>query len=429
MLQLRNFALLVVFCCCLSQHSYAETVLTNNSGQYIPMPKGMIFFPDSSMPKADGYVHTNYVVFFPASNAFAHETPSSLACIYSLTTASPGCNPATTTLPPTGGWGTIAIVDAFDHSLAEYDLSVFSKRFNLPACTTANGCFTQVFASGKRPLACDTNPQNNWCLEIDLDIEWAHAMAPNAKIMLVEAASNSRDDLYYAVKQASQLVDAHGGGDISNSWSGGEFPEETQPYPVGLDDIFHQYNDIVYFAATGDRGAPAEYPGTSPYIIAAGGTSVVRDDNGNFQYENGWGVADTCSRSSSTGGPSLYEPVPVYQNGVSSIITTQRGVPDISFDGDPQSGVWVYDSKNIGAGWLTIGGTSVSSPALAGVINIATGHATSTVAELTKIYSGLSSHYNDYWRKSVSGNNCIYSVIPGYNFVTGIGSPIGYPGK
>src|SRR5437763_9877502 len=142
-------------------------------------------------------------------------------------------------LPSTGGAGAIAIVDAFHYATAEKDLGVFSSKFKLPSCTKANGCFRQIFASGTQPrTSC------GWAQEAALDIEWAHAMAPNAKIVLVEAASNSFADLFAGVDKAGSLP---GVKEVSMSWGSSEFSSETS-----YDSHFPQSNGVVYFASSGD---------------------------------------------------------------------------------------------------------------------------------------------------------------------------------
>ena len=170
---------------------------------------GKVFTPDSSIEKPGDLgrrAHTNIHLFFPAKafqNAqplgppfagLAYETPASLACLYNLVKAVAGCNPNTVTLNPTGGAKMIAIVDAFDAPNAAPDLAAFSTQFGLPAAN-----FQVVFASGSRP-AYDPG----WEIEESLDVQWAHAMAPDAKIVLVEAATNSFADLLKAEDVASK---------------------------------------------------------------------------------------------------------------------------------------------------------------------------------------------------------------------------------
>ncbi|HEV2020915.1 MAG TPA: hypothetical protein VGQ94_00130 [Terriglobales bacterium] len=218
----------------------------------------------------------------------------------------------------------IAIVDAFHYPTADNDLDVFSTQFGLPHCTIANGCFKVVYASGSQP---STNC--GWAQETALDIEWAHAMAPNAKIVLVEAASNSFADLFAAVDVATAQVttgNASGNGEVSMSWSGGEFSTESS------NDSHFQNNGLVYFASSGDTGGVNSYPSVSPYVVSAGGTTIHRT-NGVFTSETAW--------SGSGGGPSKYEAKLAYQNGVAGTDSTKRSAPDFSFDADPASGVSV----------------------------------------------------------------------------------------
>ncbi len=277
-----------------------------------------ILVPASSieLPGDVGHrAHTNHLIKFDrkAGNGGAGspsgETPASLRSVYNL--------------PSSGGSGVIAIVDAFDYPTAENDLNVFSTQFGLPACTTANGCFKKVFASGVQPRA-----NCGWSQEAALDIEWAHAMSPNAKIVLVEAASNSFVDLFSAVDVATSQVLANGGrGEVSMSWGGSEFSTEAS------NDSHFQHDGVVYFAASGDAGGANIYPSVSPFVVSAGGTSVNRDSSGNFVSETGW--------SGSGGGPSAFEPKPTYQSGVGGTSSTQRSAPDFSFDANPNTGVSV----------------------------------------------------------------------------------------
>ena len=182
--------------------------------------------------------HTNHLIFVPAGHAkvfavpetSAGETPASLGCVYKLGPSTTGCSPASATGHPTGGWGAIALVDAYDNPNAASDLAYFSSYFGLPAAT-----FTKVYANTSfgtlngMTASCSGAPAGNadWGTEIDLDIQWAHAMAPSAQIILVEACSNSYNDLFYAEQVAGIEVTAAGGGDISNSWGGGEFSSEV----------------------------------------------------------------------------------------------------------------------------------------------------------------------------------------------------------
>jgi kumamolisin len=366
-----------------------------------------VMVPESTVERLQdkGFrAHTNHLIRMdakpnkPGPRGPSGESPASIRAVYNL--------------PSTGGSGTIAIVDAFDYATAENDLSIFSQQFELPACTTANGCFKKVFATGTKPQA-----NCGWGQEAALDIEWAHAMAPNAKIVLVEAASNSFVDLFNAVDVATAQVTTGGVGEVSMSWSGGEFSTEAS------NDSHFQNNGVVYFAASGDTGGVNGYPSVSPYVVSAGGTTINRNGSGQFTSETAW--------SGSGGGPSRYENKLSYQNNVANTDPTKRSAPDFSFDANPNSGVSVYDSTRCqgSSGWLVFGGTSVSSPSLAGIVNLA-GHvttSTNTVSELGTIYSNRTNTAD--FRDITSGSAGSFSAGPGYDFVTGVGSDLGTSGK
>lgn len=382
---------------------------------------GRIIVPNSSQQQTRDHglrAHTNYLIYRPRHVNVINglpdgETPASLACIYGFTRPIPGCPISQTSALPTGGWGAIALVDAYDNPNAENDLNVFSAAFGLPPCTTANGCFQQVYAAGTPPPH-----DSDWAIEEALDIEWAHAMAPNAKIILVEANSNNDNDLFQAEDVASSLVTAAGGGQVSNSWGGAEYPEE-----ISLDSHFLQPG-IVYLASSGDYGAPANYPASSPNVVSAGGTSILRKQ-GYFTQETGWSINPLYGDGSS-GGPSLYEPRPAYQNFAQRIVGNSRGTPDIAFDANPETGVDVYTTEK--GGWIIVGGTSVSSPSLAGILNVANARANSTQEELFSIYRHSLKNYASFWHDILIGNNG-YACLSGYDFVTGLGSVSGYRGK
>lgn len=337
----------------------------------------------------------------PPFSGYLFETPASIACVYRLVDSRvPGCNPNLTTQNPTGGSRAIAIVDAFDDPTAEVDLAVFSKQFGLP---TAD--FHVVYAQGSQPKQ---DPTGGWEIEESLDIEWAHAMAPGARIYLVEAANNSFTNLFSAVLTAANLVKGAGGGEVSMSWGGGEFQGES-----AYDALFTTPG-VVYVASVGD--APGtEYPSVSPNVIAAGGTTLSRNINtGALILENTW--------QDSGGGAALGEPMPAFQKSVKSVVRGARGTPDISFDANPNSGVWIYDNNSVlGAGWYVVGGTSLSAPSLAGIINAAGSFAPSSAAENAMLYNGKGRAFNN-----INYGNCgIYLgnfATGGYDLCTGLGS-------
>jgi subtilase family serine protease len=271
------------------------------------------------------------------------------------------------------------------------------------------------------------DPTGGWESEEALDVEMVHAMAPRTSIILVEAASNSFADLFGAVTVAGTLVANAGGGEVSMSWGGSEFSSETSL------DHFFTTPGVVYIAASGDSAGATLYPSVSPNVIAAGGTTVRRVPGGPF-FGNlkGQGVWQETG-----GGPSLYEPTPAFQGAIESAFPSwakgSRGVPDLSFDSDPDTGIWTYDSFPIGGvtiGWGISSGTSVAAQALAGIVNVAGHFSSSSALELTSIYNQrtVTSDYTDI----VSGNCYFYdgfSAKGGWDYCTGVGTPIGYGGK
>jgi len=363
------------------------------------------------------------------------ETPASIACIYGLTANVPGCPIKGTTLNPTGGWGAIAVIEGGDDPNAYAELTAFSLQYNLPVLlpcpanpTAANvPCFGTYYVNNVKPKgAVDIT-------EHVIDIEWAHAMAPWASIYMVEGADLCVPGVFATVDLASQMVANTGGGLVSNSWSVSEFSTEA-----GYDFHF-QMPSVVYVGSSGDYSYPARYPSASPYVVSAGATLITRNAAGQFVSESAW--RDTYfaigqKLSGVSGGPSMYEPRPSYQDSVAKIVGTHRGTPDISFVGDPVTGMSVYKTlctdvtNNTGcsSGWVKVGGTSLSAPALAGIINSANGRAQSSMQELTTIYTAAIKNYATYWHDVTQGNNG-YPALRGYDFTTGLGTPSGYAGK
>jgi subtilase family serine protease len=247
----------------------------------------------------------------------------------------------------TGSGKTIAIVDAFDDATAESDLAKFDTQYGLAACTTANGCFKKVDQTGGKRYP---RRDSGWALEISLDVQWAHAVAPGAKILLVEAASNSFANLFAAEDYATSHAPY-----VSNSWGGSEFSSETSST---YDGHFNKAASI--FVAAGDAGTPAEYPSSSRYVISVGGTTLSFNADGSLASETGW--------SSGGGGCSLYETAATAQSSFSGYAQAgcagKRATPDVALDADPVSGVSVYDSTPYQgqAGWWQVGGTSAATP-------------------------------------------------------------------
>lgn len=306
-------------------------------------------------------------------------------------------------LSSTGGGQTIAIVDAYGSPTLSNDVATFDNQFGLAAPN-----LTVAYPSGK-----PNRSNSGWALETSLDVEWAHALAPGANIMLVVAKSASTTDLLAAEDYAS----THGAQVVSNSWGGSETSTEAQY------DSHFQHSGIVYTASAGDSASSLEWPAASSYVLAVGGTSLSLSASGSYGSESAW--------SSSGGGQSAYIPTPSYQNAWTSVVGAARGIPDIGWVADPNTGVAVYDSTADQGqkGWFVVGGTSVGAPSWAALIALADqGRITklSSFEAITQIYniagSTGSASYTANFHDVTTGSNG-HPALPGYDLVTGLGSP------
>ncbi len=322
-----------------------------------------------------------------------------------------------------GAGETIAIVDAYLSPDIQTDLSTFDAKFSLPAInlTVVNDGATQQDRSG------------GWQMETALDVEWAHAEAPYANIVLVEAAndqtsaSGAPTALLHAVTVAASQP---GVSVVSMSWGVSEFPNETQ-----YDSTFTTPG-VTFVAASGDSGEPPIWPAISPDVVAVGGTTLQSTSTTGVYVETGWGDGSRSSRQGGSGGGiSQYETAPAYQadsdgHYVSSVTSSQnsggkRESPDVSFDADPSTGVAVYDASN--GGWQVVGGTSAGTPQFAALIALADQEraaASPAAAPLssTQTLTALYQEQDDFYDVT-SGNNGA-AAGPGYDLVTGLGSPI-----
>jgi subtilase family serine protease len=302
---------------------------------------------------------------------------------------------------------TIAIIDAYNNPTIMTDLTQFDSRYGIAAPPS----FTVLNQTGGTTLP-PNSPRGSWDLEESLDVEYSHAMAPNAKIILFEATSPTFANLDTAVRTAKKTAGVCA---VSMSFSGGEFSGETR-----LDKVFKDNArlnlGVTFLASTGDGGAPGGYPAFSANVTAVGGTSLTIDSSGNWVGETGW--------SGSGGGQSLYEAEPAYQLGVQS--SGKRQMPDIAFDADPNSGVPVIDNYGFGSNPIQVGGTSLSCPCWAGLVAISNqGRVLGGLSRFddqdfqTALYGAPVADFHDI----TAGNNG-FAAGPGYDLVTGIGSPI-----
>jgi len=299
-----------------------------------------------------------------------------------------------------GSGQTVAIVDAFDDPTAEQDLADYRSHYGLPPCTSASGCFRKVNQSGGTlPMP---PPGADWGLEISLDLDMVSAVCPNCHILLVEANTNLNTDLYTAVDTAAAL----GANAISNSYGGDESSSETSQ------DVHFNHPGVAVTASSGDDGYGVSYPAASRYVTAVGGTALTRGGGTRGWTESAWSGAGS--------GCSAYEAKPAWQTDTGC---SRRTVADVSAVADPNTGVAVL----YGGLWFTVGGTSASSPIVAGVYALA-GNA-SRVNYGSYPYSHTSGLFD-----VVGGTNgtCTPSYlctgVAGYDGPSGLGTPNGATG-
>lgn len=298
-----------------------------------------------------------------------------------------------------GAGQTIAIVVAYGSPFIQQDLDTFCWYFGLPDTRV-----TIDYPQGQPAFDI------GWAEETSLDVEWAHAIAPAARLVLVVANTQSLGDLLNAVDYAANIA---GVNVVSMSWGFDEFPEE-----VTLDAHFEKPG-VTFVAASGDSGEQVQWPAVSPNVLSVGGTSLYLDVNGNYLSEAGW--------SGSGGGISLYEDLPYYQSGW--LPASGRGVPDVSYVADSNTGVEVVFADLL----FIFGGTSVGAPQWAGLIALSNSLSRSrgldsnaaiyAIASLDDGYSIDPAYFYDI----VSGSNGPDPddfAAPGYDLVTGLGSPV-----
>jgi subtilase family serine protease len=304
----------------------------------------------------------------------------------------------------TGAGQTIAIVDAYGSPTIQSDLATFNSQFGL---SQAN--LTIAYPSGK-----PTKTDGGWALETALDVEWAHAMAPDANILLVVAKSATASNLLAAVDYAT----AHGAVVVSNSWGGGE-----NSSLLAYDSHF-QHSGVIYLASSGDNGTGASWPASSAAVVAVGGTTLPLDGAGNRTgAETAW--------NGSGGGLSAYVAEPAYQSSYGISSGGKRAIPDVAAVADPNTGVAVYSSTRYNGqkGWFVVGGTSLSSPLWAGFIALADqGRGTALTDGHSALYNlATGSSYGTDYHDVQSGTNgtcgAICTAGPGYDEVTGLGTP------
>ena len=371
-----------------------------------------VFLPLSSIdrPQDRGKrAHTNYGMWLgPTQSSTVRSRPGPNIFVF---TGSPGGFSAQELQNSYGGGagsGIIAIVDAYEDPYLLNDFNVYSSEFGLPqepssdVTASTNKVFQVVYQGGTEPP--EDPYDGGWAGEEALDMDMAHALAPNAKVILIETQDDSFENLLAGVDLAVSL----GAREVSMSWLGDEWSDEVSY------DFHFKSTTASFFGASGDTGTYVGWPSASPYVISCGGTALFITDGG-YGSEQVWG--------SGGGGPSTVEPVPGFQKNLTAydangnkIALTGRGTPDISAVANWATGVASYDSYQA-HGWWIGGGTSVAAPLLAGVQNNTVGirHA----VELLYMYSNPSKFHD-----LTTGTNG-WAAGPGYDYANGLGSPRG----
>lgn len=375
--------------------------------------QGSAFIPASSMAAftKPGCAHTNYLIQVGSTTSHTSLPPMRSfgpAGMLSIGGFHPADIQAAYQMNASGGTGVIAIIDAYNDPTALADFNTFSSQFGLPQETSSNPTassntvFQVVYQGGSAP---STN--SGWVGEIALDIEWAHAMAPNAKIILFEAQDSSLANLSAMAQLAATT---YGANQISMSFGASEFSGESSY------DTYFSTSGPTYFAAAGDVGGERLYPAMSTSVIGVGGTSLTM---------SGSTVTSETAWSGSGGGLSQFLARPSFQDPVVSVVGANRGCPDVAALADNNTPAAIYTSTDdgFGTGWQQFGGTSLATPIVAGITNNRQHFASNVGAELSRIYANLgSSLYRDITSGSAGGHNAVL----GYDLVTGIGAPIGY---
>ena len=377
---------------------------------------------------------TNVVSLAAPAGSVAY-TPAQIRSAYGINALSAGL-----AIPFDGTGQTIAIVDAYDDPSIDPALNMFDSQFGLSAAGPslyeqygpASSFLTVLNQAGLPTSLPGTDPAgagtNNWEVEESLDVEWAHAIAPAARIILVEASSPSLSNLMAGVATAASQP---GVSVVSMSWGFIEGQAVSSSAEAAYDSVLTTPG-VTFVASTGDSGAAdPEYPAFSPNVVAVGGTSLYLDTDGSYKSETSWGGFSNSLGMSigSGGGLSQYESEPAFQQGVQS--TGRRTTPDVSLVADPATGVWIADPYNLQGGnpFEAVGGTSLSAPAWAGLLALvnqgraASGEPSLNSSSPTETQQALY-HLPQTAYNAIANGSTGDSATTVYNSVTGLGTPV-----
>lgn len=376
-------------------HPYASLCRDRSPG--VANCLAMIITDDSGTPLS----------FDPAKQTLPGYSPKELRAAYSVTGVA-------------SGQPIVGIVDAYGYPAAMNDLKAYSKQLKLPVLPKCVGpvanssvpCIQIVNEKGGKKLP--TTVDSGWEAEQALDLQTVHALCENCSILLVEADANGLGDLAVSVNTAANL----GANAISNSWGTPDFSGES-----GADHSYLNHPGVAITASSGDDGyaGGVVWPASSPNVVGVGGTSLFLSTNGKkYASETAWsGTGSGCSANESR---------PSWQPSLSGC-PNNRTVSDISADGDPNTGIAIYEGDGCtGNCWYELGGTSLSSPIIASLFALAGNIQSDNSQAASILYANVSKQNS---RDIIKGSNgtCEFSylcnAVPGYDGPTGLGSPKG----
>ncbi|MFE7753333.1 carboxypeptidase regulatory-like domain-containing protein [Streptomyces sp. NPDC057428] len=334
-----------------------------------------------------------------ASEAPAGLAPSDLLSAYNL--------------PANGGAGaTIAVIAAYDNPNAAADLALYREQFGLP--TLEDGQFVKVNQRGDE--GDYPSPDSGWAAEIALDLDMVSAVAPKAKIILVEADSGALTNLGASVDTAVELGATYVSNSYGLNYTDTSGTADNSSF-VEFAQRHYDHPGVAMVASSGDTGYGVTFPASAPTVTAVGGTSLVR----NGSTARGWNESVWAGTGS---GCSAFLAKPVYQKDSGC---EQRTVTDVSAVADPETGVAVYNTYGeYGEGWGQYGGTSASAPIIAATYALA-----GPVADGTQpaAYPYANRRLNDITSGSNSTRSCspayLCKAAVGYDAPTGLGTPNG----
>jgi subtilase family serine protease len=353
---------------------------------------------------------------------------------------------------------TIVIVDSFGSPTIEQDLHTFDQSFGLP-----DPSLKIIQPDGPVPA---WNPRDStmtgWGVETSLDVEYAHAMAPGANILLVETPVAETEGTvgFPEIVQAENYVINHNLGDVITQSFGAT--EETFPSAQSILKLRSAYKNanrhhVTVLASSGDTGVSnyqfngsdyypfrvTAWPSTDPLVTSVGGTQLHLDEQGNRTAPDSvWNDQDLFgSPAAGSGGDSHVFSRPGFQRSVAGIVGAQRGTPDVSLSAAVNGAALVYLSEPAAdqpPGWYLIGGTSEASPLFSGLVAVADqaaghrlGRLNPTLYKLGSGSPGLTdvTHGNNTVTFTYQTGKSVtvpgYDAVPGYDMASGLGTPDG----